>query len=597
MRIFTFALSLMLLCLVGCKTKQANIHVLSSEPKQDVKQYVVNGGPGSTEVIYEDEKGQKMTATSNVVKIPIVDRCDPVTKPPEEKKEEIKEIPDEQLQPPIEEEYIKEKPEQMFVADLHTFPNHVVFAGYQIPQISYQSEVYIERKPPEIKLEKSSDEDRLCCDRQLTFRIKFTNMGGLDAQKVKIEDIVPAKVEYVEETAGAHPYSASVVIERDELKKAKKIVWNIEEPVLAGASGEVFYTVVCPPIRPKLLCYLRFEPKALHVGQEGSVICTVTNSGTGTAEGVNLDLAIPQGVEYQGQSIGKKETIPLGPIEAGKSASHTLKVRMRSGGRLDKIVANVAASNAEGCDCFVPPAPTLKIEKTGPEQIDNRLPIEYTIVVKNISQEKAPATNCVLIDQLPPFVSFKSASQEGVYSAAKHDVTWKLGTLEPGAIVARTVIVIPQKAGDFVDKAEVTCDEGITVNDQAKTTVRGITALEVSSYDTEDPVEVGSTTTYMIEILNEGFKDITGLKAITSIPVGSEFIEASVKNYNGSPIGHKVVENKVVFDEIPELPSGEKVLLRVTVRAKEKMELLSTTSINYNEFAKTIVVSEPTSTY
>jgi len=609
MKIFSVSLGigilLLLIGLTGCQMKQADILVLGQK-SQETKAFVVNGGPGSTEVAYEDDKGQKMSAASNVVKVPIVEKCDtkPIEGDPKLSKEkespvkEVKEIPEEKIISPFDEKDDK-KPEKFYTLDINTYPNHVVAASYEPPEISYSTEVYIRRTPPEIKLEKMTDEDKLCCDRQLTFRIKFTNLGGQDAYNVKIHDVIPARVEYVEESSGAQPYDANITIDRDKQEKATKITWNVQGPIPSGATGEVFYTVVCPPTRPKLNCYIRFDPKGLNVGQEGKVICAVNNSGTGTAEAVNVAIVIPPGIEYLGQSVGKKEVLNLGNIDAGQTAVRELKVRMRSGGKLDNIVANITTSNGEGCECIVPPAPTLKVEKSGPQLINNRLPMEYTIVVKNIGSKKAPATNCILTDQLPPFVHFKSASHNGTYDANKHCVTWNLGTLLPEAITSRTIIVIPQKAGEYVDKAQVSCDEGIIVTDTAKTVVRGITALEVSSYDTEDPVEIGGTTTYVIEILNEGFKDVTGLRIVNNIPRGSVVVNVAAKDSTGKDIGNKLSDDKtqVIFDVVPSLPSGEKVVVKITVKAMEKLQLLNSVAVSYNEFYKTIIVEEPTTTY
>lgn len=585
---------LCLFLLAGCKNRDSDIIVLgdSTQTAQTAQNFVVNGGPGSTEAAYEDVKGQKMSVASNVVKVPIVEKCN------EEKKvEEPKEIPEETPVRPVEEPLPEKKPEVMYGMDVLAFQNHVVSAGYREPYVSYLTDVEIELAPPEIKLEKSSDEDRLCCDRQLTFRIKYTNIGGQEAHNVKVEDIIPARVEYVEESAGSQPHPTNITVVRDDLKKPQKIVWQIEGTLAPNASGEVFYTVACPNLRPKLSCYIKFEPKALNVGQQGKMICNVVNSGTGSAENTNITVEIPQGIEYQGQSLGKKEVFQLGIVEAGKTVSKELPILMRSGGRLDQVVAKVACSNGEPCDCFVPPAPTLQVQKTGPELVDNRLPIEYTIVVKNISQENAPATNCVLTDLLPPFVNFKSATENGVYDSKKNTVIWQLGTLVPGAIVTRNVVVFPQKAGDFVDKAEVTCEEGITVNDQAKTSVRGIAAIGISKYDTEDPVEVGGTTTYIIDVINEGFKDCTGVKVSSDIGASVELITASGRDNAGNPVGYKLEGTKVVFDVVPSLPSGEKMAVKITVKVKDKTEIHNSTSVSYNEFSKTIVVDEPTSVY
>jgi uncharacterized repeat protein (TIGR01451 family) len=329
---------ILLLMLAGCQSRQADIVVLGDESQQ-VRGYVVNGGRDSTEVVYEDAKGKKSTAASNVIRVPILERCE---EPTEKPKKDLKEIPEEKVITPIEEEKKREEekkkkeeapPERFYTVDVNTFSSGVAAVAYQLPIVSYRTEIYVPRTPPKIKLQKSSDEDRLCCDRQLTFRIKYTNVGGQDAHNVIVSDKIPLHVVYVEDSAGAAPHSAKIAITRDDQARPEKITWHVEGPIPSGGSGEAYYTVVCPPTRPKLLCYIRFEPKMLQVGEEGKIVCTVANRGNGTAEGVNVEITIPAGIEYEGQSLGKKEMIALGKIEADKTATKEFKISMRSGGR------------------------------------------------------------------------------------------------------------------------------------------------------------------------------------------------------------------------------------------------------------------------
>lgn len=588
MRIFLF---LALVCLWGCQTRQADIQVLGVQNGIEVKnaetttlepkEFVVNGGIGSTQVIYEDEWGKRRAATSNTVRVPIEKVCDKPIEPP----------------PLVIPEIVPMIIPKAFDVEVQSFPSHILASTQRVPTVDFKTEVFAPAKPPRIKLTKSTDEDKLCCDREMTFRLKYKNIGGDDAYNVDISDIVPQNVAYLEDTAGADPYTAQIQIDRDADAIAKRLTWRIAGPIPPQGEGEVYYTVVCPKPMPKLSCYVRFEPVFLAVGDEGKVICQVRNTGNGVALDVTATITIPPNIEYQGSSTGMEVTLPMGNIEPMDNVEKSIVVRMRTGGRLDDITANVSASNAVGCDCLVPPAPTLTIDKEGPAQLNNRVPMEYTIVVKNTTPKNASATNCMLTDKLPAFTDFKSASMDGIYNATDHTVTWSLGNLKPGDMASRTVVVIPQKEGDFVDFAQVSCDEGILVTDTAKTYVRGIPALGVSQYDTEDPVEAGQSTTYVIEIVNEGFKNATDLQLIDEIPVGSEFVEAQGRDGAGEIISYEVVEGKVTFAKYPSLPPNAKLLYKVTVKAKTGGNLLNVAGVSYNEFTKTIIVEEPTHSY
>jgi len=601
MKLMMLLLMVGIFWMTGCQTNSSQITVLGEQvelgsstppnPTENPGKYVVNGGPGSTEAVYSDERGARQIASSNVVRIPILEKCEE-PKPPELVAPEPPKFEMPEEIPELELDTVR------YLMAGNAFGNQTVAKAVHPPEVRYETQAVIPRRPPQIELKKFSDEDKLCCDRSLQFRIRFTNIGGQDAYNVVISDIVPAGVAYLEETAGSEPYFAQIKTERDAEENVQKIIWEIQGPVPPESSGEIFYTVSCPKPKPKLSCYVQFEPKHIQVGEEGQVICRVNNTGVGSAFGVNLSIYIPEAIEYNGQFLGTQENFYIAELLPNQVFEKTLKIKMRRGGRLDNITARVTSSNSPACDCSIPPTPTLTIEKSGPRVITNRIPIEYTIVVKNTSEKDTMATNCLLKDRLPDLATFKLASEGGTYDGNDHTVTWYLGNLAPGAIATRTVTVIPQKTGTFVDHAQVTCDEGITVYDTARTVVRGIAALQVSSYDTEDPVEIGRTTTYVIEVINEGFQLVTDLKLIDTIPATTTLVGASAADAAGNPIEHEVdEEGRVVFHPYPALAVGEKLIYKITVKVNTKSQLKNNAAITYNEFSKTIIVEEPTESY
>lgn len=569
---------------MGCQSQHPDIVVLADTVEGQQK-YVVNGGPGSTEVMYTDSEGKQWQGTSNVVRVPIAENCEKPDGPL------VANLPG--AQPGV-----GPNPDKIpSDIDFNSFHNHILVAADKTPGAFYATETVIPKDPPKIVLQKSSDEDTLCCDSELTFRIRFINEGGDDAYDINISDIVPANVEFLEESADATPYPASVELARDAEDKVRKLNWIIAGPVPPGAEGEVYYTVTCPLKRPLLSCFIRFSPQALNVGDTGQVICYVTNSGNDVAKNVKVKVNIPAGLEHEGRSLGEEIELDLGDVAAGETGSKEFPVTLRIEGTLDKMAVRASADNAEKCDCEVPPAPTLSIQKTGPEQVNNANPIENTIVVKNTSERNAPATDCILTDKLPANATFQEASDSGSYDANTHTVTWSLGTLMPGAVVMRKVVVTPQQSGDYEDLAEVTCSEGITVNDKAVTIVKGYTAMHINKYDTEDPVAVGDTTTYVIEVRNEGFKDATGIVLKNEIPELTTFMQAKGTGPNGEVLEAKVEGQMVTFDALELLASGAKVVYNVTVRVKASGQLLNRSSLQYNEFGKILVVEEPTTSY
>ncbi|WP_372368968.1 hypothetical protein [Candidatus Uabimicrobium sp. HlEnr_7] len=564
----------------GCNQQQAEISVLP-ERVEGSEEFVENGGPGITEATYTDEQGKAWNIASNKVSVPIQEDC---------------EEPDVAL----EQDVPLLLPQENLVATtvaVTTYQNQLFVATTEKPDVRFKTEVFIPKNPPKIRLEKSTDQDVLCCNDQLTFRIKYINEGGDDAYNIKITDLVPSNVEYLEDSVGTEPFIGDIYIDRDFEDRAKKITWLIEGPVPPGGEGEVHFTVTCKRKRPKLTCVVCLDPETIVVGDEAFVVCNILNQGDGVATGAKLILSLPPEFEYVENPAQRELEFDLGDIGPQETATKQFKVKMISDGKLEEIISTVVIDNGEGCQCALPPTASLTIQKTGPYQLTNSKPMEHTIVVRNTSSTVS-ATECILVDTLPQGIKFEEASNNGQYDATSNTVTWNLGTLAPGTAETRTVTVIPLRSGNFTDNAQVSCAEGITVKDDATTIVKGHAAMHISKYDSDDPVAVGETTTYTIEVRNEGFEDATGIILENEIPELTEFVSASAEDpYNKQEIPYNIEGQKVIFNKLPLLSSGDKVIFNVTVRVSTKGQLLNRTSLRYDQFDRTLIVEEPTSTY
>lgn len=579
MKKFAIFLALFAIVITGCNQQQAEISVLPDRAEGS-NEFVENGGRGITEATFTNENGEKWVISSNKVSVPIQENC---------------EEPDIAL----EEDLPLLLPQDTIVPTtvaVTTFQNQLFVATTEKPIVAFKTDVFIPKAPPKIRLEKSTDEDILCCDDQLTFRIRFFNDGGDNAYNVKIADLVPDNVEYLEDSVGNDPFLADIYIERDFKDRAKKIVWVIEGPIPPGGEGEVFFTVTCKRQRPNLTCIVCSDPESISIGQKAFLVCNVLNQGDGVATGARILLILPPEFEYVKDPSKRELEFELGDILPGETGTQQFEVKMVGNGKVEDIISTVVIDNGEGCQCSLPPTASLVIQKTGPYKLTNSKPMVNTIVVRNTSF-KVAATECILIDKLPEGVEFKEASDGGTYDATSNIVTWNIGTMAPSTAQTRTVTVVPLKSGTFTDHAEVRCAEGITVKDDASTIVEGHAAMHIYKYDSDDPVAVGETTTYVIEVRNEGFEDATGIILENEIPELTEFVSANAKHDNGNEIAATADGQKVTFDTIPLLASSEKIIFSITVRVTAKAQLLNRTSLRYDQFSRTLIVEEGTSTY
>ena len=81
---------------------------------------------------------------------------------------------------------------------------------------------------------------------------------------------------------------------------------------------------------------------------------------------------------------------------------------------------------------------------------------------------------------------------------------WELGTLEPNTSKNVRVSYTPTREGELMATATATAYCAEPVTDSSRTAITGIAAARLDVIDLEDPVEVGTNTTYVITVSNEG---------------------------------------------------------------------------------------------
>jgi uncharacterized repeat protein (TIGR01451 family) len=78
--------------------------------------------------------------------------------------------------------------------------------------------------------------------------------------------------------------------------------------------------------------------------------------------------------------------------------------------------------------------------------------------------------------------------------------------------------------------------------------------------DSEDPVEVGGVTEYVVRVANEGTKAATGVQLAATLVGDLEPVDAS------GPGGHRVENLTVIFEPLAKLGAGEEAVYRVRAR-------------------------------
>jgi Domain of unknown function DUF11 len=139
-----------------------------------------------------------------------------------------------------------------------------------------------------------------------------------------------------------------------------------------------------------------------------------------------------------------------------------------------------------------------------------------------------------------------------------------------------------------------TAARGLKTEGEAMTRVEGLSALLMELVDTEDPVEVGSETSYEIRVTNTGSKTETNLELVCTIPDKMEFRAAKC---NAAGCKFRQEGHDVVFEPLPKLAPRADVVYRVVVKGLQPGDLRFRARIRADGLSEPVLREESTRVY
>jgi len=429
-------------------------------------------------------------------------------------------------------------------------PGPLQLEGLQTPQLAVEKQ-----GPREIQVGKPA-----------RYEIVVRNVGTATAHDVTLRDAVPRGTSLIATTPPAAPaarpgdlvWTLGVLPPGGEARVITELMPDSEGEIgsVASVSFRADASIRSRATRPALAIDCP-PPAAARIGGDIPVTLTISNPGSGVATGVVLEGFLPDTVSHR---AGGELEFDVGKLRPGETKTIDLVLGTRGPGRQPlRLVAR--ADGGVETDLTVPlevTAPTLELAIDMPARRFLQRPATCTISMVNAGTAAARAVE--LAAQLPSGMKFVKANHAGWHDERTNRVLWNLEELPPGETGQVTLVVMPVDAGEQRIVAAARSTDGPSDQAVHVCRVEGLAALAFHVADSEDPIEVGGVTEYVVRVANEGTKAATGVQVAASLMGDLEPVEAT------GPGGHRIDNLAVAFEPLAKLGPGEEAVYRVRAR-------------------------------
>jgi len=449
---------------------------------------------------------------------------------------------------------------------------------------------------PKIAIQKDAT-PRATVNEVFAYDIVVSNPSQVPANDVVVTDPLPAGVEFVSSTPSAQLSGQTLSWSLGSL--AGGASQTISVKVKSGKSGRYDN---CADVRAAMglsardcadtlitqpaLELQKTCPPEVTLCDEFTYTITVRNRGDGDATNVRVSESMPSGVETEDGRTSL--TFDAGTLEPGQAKQASVNVRAKQPGEYK----NTATATGDGgltaeasCTTLVR-QPVLKVTKTGPDKRYVGRPLEYQVTVANTGDTAARDT--MLIDTLPAGASVQNISDQG--SQSGNQVTWNLGTLEPGQSRTVSMTLRAESRGVLRNSAvaRAFCAEDSA---ETQTEVEGIPAVLLEVVDLADPIEVGQNETYEIVVTNQGSADGTNIRVVATLADEQEYVSGT------GPTPGTAAGKVVTFAPLPVLAPQAKATYRVTAKAAKAGDVRFKITMIMDQIGRPVEETESTNQY
>jgi len=312
----------------------------------------------------------------------------------------------------------------------------------------------------------------------------------------------------------------------------------------------------------------------------------VSNSGTGTARDVRLNIPMPRGLTATGGDAIDKQ---VGDIPAGESREVRVMARATGPG---EYAASPKVTGAMGLSSEAQPAtivvtqPTLEVAVKSPETHWLGRDTGIDLTVTNTSNVEAQDTR-VTAD-----LSGASASSD---TGRNGQLAWDFGTLAPKQSKTSHLQLSMRQPGPVSGHLTATARCAPPASAEFRTTVVGVPGLHMDLADNPDPVPVGGETTYTIRVVNQGETPATNVRITVTLPEQEEYVDSG--GVSAANTGGGRGARKVEFAPLAEMAPKATAQWTVRVRAAGTGDVRFTASMMADQLTKPVEANESTNLF
>lgn len=392
-------------------------------------------------------------------------------------------------------------------------------------------------------------------NQKCTLELHVKNVGKSTARNVMVDASIPQTVKLIDAAPAPAVAAAQLQWALGTLAGGESKTISISMiPTVAGdlgASAQVHFTGAATDTfsvkEPKLELAVAGTQQAT-IGEPAMQSITISNPGTGVTRNIQIEAAIPEGLEHR---EGNNLSMDVGSLNPGETRTIRLALATMTGGQHKISIAAVAdnqlsAKSESTIEVF---APALNASIAGPALRYKGRSAKYTLTVSNPGN--VVTNNVRLMHKIPDGMKFVSSNRGANYDSQSQVLSWFVGRLDSGKSANLEVVLTADEFGDHTHYVRATSELGTVADAKLKTKVDGVPSLVLDIADIDDPVEVGVETAYIVTVKNEGSRKATNVGITCELPNGIQFLSAK------GPAGSATKGEYVIFEPIAELKPGE----------------------------------------